>query len=97
SYHLIYPLKLKNTSKTKFDIVGPICETGDYLGKDREFPDNIKRGDFLVIMSTGAYGFSMSSNYNTRLRCVEVLVSGKKIKLIRKRETYPYLFQLERI
>ncbi|HOM26312.1 MAG TPA: diaminopimelate decarboxylase [bacterium] len=97
SYHLIYPLKLKNGKKIKFDIVGPICETGDYLGKDREFPEDIKRNDFLVVMSAGAYGFSMSSNYNTRLRIPEVLVTGKNVKLIRKRETYSYLFKLEKM
>lgn len=97
SFHLIYPLSLKPGRKIKFDVVGPICETGDYLGKDREFSENIKRGDFLVVMSAGAYGFSMSSNYNTRLRIPEVIVKGKKIKIIRKRETYSYLFEPENI
>jgi diaminopimelate decarboxylase len=97
SYHLIYPAYLKNEKKLKFDIVGPICETGDYLGKDREFPSNIKRGDYIVVMSAGAYGFSMSSNYNTRLRPPEVLIDKNKIKLIRKREKYSTLFNLEKI
>ncbi|MCM8806784.1 MAG: diaminopimelate decarboxylase [Candidatus Omnitrophica bacterium] len=95
SYHLIYPINLKNGKTLKFDIVGPICETGDYLGKDRDFPENIKSGDYIVIMSAGAYGFSMSSNYNTRLRTPEVLVNGKNLKLIRKRESYSYLFDPE--
>ncbi|MCM8803986.1 MAG: diaminopimelate decarboxylase [Candidatus Omnitrophica bacterium] len=97
SYHLIYPTKIKKGKKLKFDVVGPICETGDFLGKDIEFSENVKKGDIIVIMSAGAYGFSMSSNYNTRLRVPEVLVNGKKIKLIRKKETYSYLFELERI
>ncbi|MCM8767285.1 MAG: diaminopimelate decarboxylase [Candidatus Omnitrophica bacterium] len=97
SFHLIYPLCLKEGRKIKFDVVGPICETGDYLGKDREFPEGIKRGDFLVVMSAGAYGFSMSSNYNTRLRTPEVIVKDKEIKMIRKRETYSYLFEPEKI
>ncbi|MCM8784687.1 MAG: diaminopimelate decarboxylase [Candidatus Omnitrophica bacterium] len=95
SFHLIYPLCLKVGKKIKFDVVGPICETSDYLGKDREFSENIKRGDFLVVMSAGAYGFSMSSNYNTRLRIPEVIVKGKKIKIIRERETFFYLFKPE--
>ena len=97
SYHLIYPTNLKNGKKLKFDIVGPICETGDYLGKDREFPEEIKKGDYIVIMSTGAYGFSMSSNYNTRLRASEILVNKNKIKLIRKREKYSEIFSLEKV
>ncbi|MCM8818644.1 MAG: diaminopimelate decarboxylase [Candidatus Omnitrophica bacterium] len=95
SYHLIYPTILKNSKQIKFDIVGPICETGDYLGKDREMPENIKTGDYIVVMSIGAYGFSMSSNYNTRLRIPEVLVKNNKINIIRKRETYSYLFKPE--
>lgn len=95
SYHLILPAILKKGKKIKFDIVGPICETGDYLGKEREISEDIERGDYLVVMSAGAYGFSMSSNYNTRLRVPEVLVKGKKAILIRKRETYSYLFEPE--
>ena len=97
SYHIIYPLRLKSGKKINYDVVGPICETGDYLGKDRKFSVNIKRGDYLAVMSAGAYGFSMSSNYNTRLRIPEVIVVGKKAKLIRKRETYSYLFEPEEI
>ncbi|MGC8976244.1 MAG: diaminopimelate decarboxylase [Candidatus Ratteibacteria bacterium] len=97
SYHLIYPAILKNGKKLKFDVVGPICETGDFLGKDREFSEDIKGGDYIIIMSAGAYSFSMASNYNTRLRPAEILVNGKEIKLIRKRETYSYLFAPEKI
>lgn len=69
----------------KWDLVGPICETGDFLGKDREL--SIETGDLLSVMSTGAYGFSMSSNYNTRGRAAEVVVDGEQMHLVRARET----------
>ncbi len=69
------------------DIVGPICESGDFLAKDREIPE-VKSGDILAVFSAGAYGFSMSSNYNSRLRPAEVLVKGDTFKVVRKRETY---------
>ncbi len=76
-----------------YDIVGPICETGDFLGKDRAL--NLKQGDLLVVRSAGAYGFSMSSNYNTRPRAAEILVDGDKTHLIRSRETVQELFANE--
>ncbi len=76
-----------------YDIVGPICETGDFLGKDRELA--IKLGDLLAVRSAGAYGFTMASNYNTRPRAAEVLVDGKKTYLIRERETVLELFANE--
>jgi diaminopimelate decarboxylase len=66
--------------------VGPICESGDFLGKARKL--NVAQGDFLAILGAGAYGFSMSSNYNSRLRAAEVLAYNSKIYLIRRRETY---------
>ncbi|CAI8795718.1 diaminopimelate decarboxylase [Methylocaldum szegediense] len=78
-----------------YDIVGPVCETGDFLGKGRELA--IAPGDLLAIRSAGAYGFSMSSNYNSRPRCAEVMVDGSRAHLIRKRETIAQLFQGERI
>ena len=77
----------------KWDIVGPICETGDFLAKDRAL--SLEEGDLLAILSAGAYGFVMSSNYNSRPRCPEVLVSGQKHDCIRKRETIDDLFVLE--
>ena len=83
-----------NPTKTKVDVVGPICESGDYFAKDRMLPE-VKRGDFLAIMSAGAYGFSMSSNYNSRRRATEVLVDGNKFRIIRERETYNDLIKLE--
>ena len=70
-----------------YDIVGPICESGDFLAKDRKFID-LNEGDLLAVMSAGAYGFSMSGNYNSRPRPAEVMVEGKHHKLIRRRETY---------
>jgi diaminopimelate decarboxylase len=70
----------------KWDLVGPICETGDFLGKDRDLA--IEAGDLLAVMSAGAYGFSMSSNYNTRGRAAEVVVDGDQMHLARARETF---------
>ena len=76
------------------DVVGPICESGDYLAKDRSFPP-VERGDVLVTFSAGAYGMAMSSNYNSRPRAAEVLVDGKSTTLIRRRETYADLVHHE--
>lgn len=82
-----------DTARKTYDIVGPICETGDFLGKDRKL--NLKQGDLLAVRSAGAYGFTMSSNYNTRPRAAEVLVDGNKTHLIRSRETIKELFANE--
>lgn len=95
AYHQIIPLTQPQGEKSPADIVGPICESGDYLGKNIELPP-LKEGDVLAILSSGAYGFSMSSNYNTRPRCAEVAISQGKIKLIRKRETFEDLITLEK-
>jgi diaminopimelate decarboxylase len=78
------------------DLVGPICESGDFLAQARDM-EGIKSGDFLALMSAGAYGFSMSSNYNSRPRAAEVLVDGDKYFIIRDRESYDDLIQGERI
>jgi len=78
-----------------WDIVGPVCETGDFLGKDREL--QLAQGDLLAIRSSGAYGFSMSSNYNSRPRVAEVMVDGSKIHLVRERETIPQLWAGEHV
>ncbi len=80
---------------TIYDIVGPICESADFLGKDRKL--NLKQGDLLAIRSVGAYGFSMASNYNSRPRAAEVLVDGKNTTVIRDRETIESLFENEHI
>ncbi len=75
--------------------MGPVCETGDLLGKNR--PLKLKEGDLLSVMSSGAYGFSMSSNYNSRPRAAEVLVDGDKAYEIRPRETYDDLMGTEKM
>ncbi|MCX7805640.1 MAG: diaminopimelate decarboxylase [Planctomycetota bacterium] len=76
------------------DVVGPICESGDFLAKDRPMPE-VKRGDLLCVFSAGAYGFTMSSNYNSRPRAPEVLVDGDRFRVVRRRETYEDLVALE--
>ncbi|HEX7635362.1 MAG TPA: diaminopimelate decarboxylase, partial [Noviherbaspirillum sp.] len=78
---------------TTYDIVGPVCESGDWLARGRELA--IEQGDLLAIMSAGAYGMTMASNYNTRGRAAEVMVDGDKVHLIRKREEPSELFKLE--
>ncbi|MBF0478184.1 MAG: diaminopimelate decarboxylase [Candidatus Omnitrophica bacterium] len=88
AYHEIIPLRKMSWKKEKMDIVGPICESGDYFAKDRPVYAAVKKGDFLAIMSAGAYGHVMSSNYNSRTRCAEVLVKGNKYYVVRERETY---------
>jgi diaminopimelate decarboxylase len=84
-----------DAEKVTYDIVGPICETGDFLGKDRELA--IKTGDLLAIRSAGAYGFTMSSNYNSRPRAAEVMVDGDGMHLVRERETVASLFAGEHV
>ena len=84
--HNILPTRKKSKSKNKFTLAGPICESADYF--DKNFPHSLEEGELIVIGSSGAYGFSMSSNYNARLKPPEVLILNKKIKLIRKRETF---------
>jgi len=79
--------------KDTWDLVGPICETGDFLAKDREL--TLAQGDYIALMSAGAYGFVLSSNYNSRPRVAEVMVSGSSHALVRKRETVGSLFENE--
>lgn len=96
AYHEIMPLKKTQGKKKKSaDIVGAVCESGDFLAKGRQLPENLKQNDLLAVMSAGAYGFSMSSNYNSRKRAAEVLVNGNKYQLIRKRESYSDLIRNE--
>ena len=78
------------------DVVGPICETGDFLARDRELREPLP-GEWLAIGAAGAYGFSMASNYNTRPRAAEVMVKGNQVELIRPRERIGDLFASERI
>ena len=95
AYHAIVPVKLSNQDSVKYDIVGPICESGDWLGKDRDLA--VQPGDQLAILSAGAYGFTMSSNYNTRGRAAEVMVDGDQVHIIRERETIESLFANEKL
>jgi diaminopimelate decarboxylase len=97
SYHNIVPLKisdLKLQNIDYYDIVGPVCETSDFLGKQRLLPE-VQNGQYLVIECAGAYGFAMSSNYNSRLKPAEVLVDKNKVFLIRKRDVYKDLISKE--
>jgi diaminopimelate decarboxylase len=86
AHHEIVPVIVRAGAAEVYDVVGPVCETGDFFARDRELPP-LREGDLLAILDTGAYGFSISSNYNTRPRAAEILVEGKKARVIRKRET----------
>jgi diaminopimelate decarboxylase len=85
-WHQIVPLAQSHEATRPCDVVGPICETGDYLAQDRALPP-VKAGDFLAVLSAGAYGFSMASNYNTRPLPAEVLVDGNKASVVRQRQS----------
>lgn len=94
AYHAIVPVQADDTaSTTPYDVVGPVCESGDWLGRDRALA--VAQGDLLAVLSTGAYCMSMSSNYNSRGRLAEVLVDGDQAHLIRRRETAADTFALE--
>ena len=91
AWQAIIPVKPRTLGQSgRYDVVGPICETGDFLGKDREL--NIQPGDLLAVRSTGAYGFTMSSNYNSRPRAAEVMVDGSRFQIVRRRETVAELY-----
>jgi diaminopimelate decarboxylase len=93
AYHGIVPVQTKAVKSTSYDIVGPVCESGDWLGRDRMLA--IEEGDLLAILSTGAYGFVMASNYNTRPKPAEIMVDGKNAYVIRARENITDLFASE--
>jgi diaminopimelate decarboxylase len=95
SYHAILPVGKPRRGTVTADVVGPICESGDFLARDRAMPP-CRGGDLLAVMSAGAYGFSMSSNYNTRPRAAEVMVSGTRFEVVRARETVRELVRGER-
>jgi len=97
AYHEIIPVieRASASEKTEIaDVVGPVCETGDFFARDRELP-TVEEGDLLAILDVGAYGMVLSSNYNTRPRPAEVLVAGKSVKLIRRREKVSDLLRAE--
>lgn len=97
AYHEIRPVMEAPAAKqAAFDVVGPICESGDFLAKDREMPE-VNSGDLIAVMGAGAYGFSMSSNYNSRTRVAEVMVKGNEYYVVRERETYNDLIRGEKV
>jgi diaminopimelate decarboxylase len=96
SYHQILPTTRRNGAVISSDVVGPICESGDYFAKDRPLP-KVGEGDHLALMSAGAYGFVMASNYNTRSLAAEVMVSGNKSALVRARQPIPAIWAGEKI
>lgn len=87
SYHRIGEVEQHGRAPKEYDVVGPICESGDFLARERELPA-IEQGERLVLYSAGAYGFTMASNYNTRPRACELIVDGGTVKVVRRRETY---------
>jgi len=108
AFHFLWPVRVANGHEPKersepldlpdtqiYDIVGPVCETGDFLARDRRLP-HLQRGDLLAVFTAGAYGFAMSSQYNARCRAAEVLVEDDQYRVIRRRETYDDLVALER-
>jgi len=96
SYHEIVPVKRKAGATVHSDVVGPICESGDYFCKDRALP-KVVEGEYVALLSAGAYGSVMASNYNTRPLPAEVLVHGKEAALVRKRQPVPAIWDLERV
>ena len=95
AYHDIVPVSRSERAGERYDIVGPVCESADFVGRDRSLA--LAEGDLLAIMSAGAYGMSMSSNYNSRPRAAEVIVDGRDVHLARERESVEQLFALEKV
>lgn len=95
AYHRIVPVRPRQGEALVWDVVGPVCESGDWLGRDRRLA--LAEGDLLAVLSAGAYGMAMSSNYNTRPRAVELMVDRGRVHVIRERETVESLFALERL
>jgi diaminopimelate decarboxylase len=96
SYHEIVPLTRTNGPMISSDVVGPICESGDFFAKNRPLP-KVGEGDCIALMSAGAYGFVMASNYNTRALAAEVLVNGNKSAVVRDRQKLPALWEGEKL
>ena len=94
SFHRIDEVRKSGRPAQTVDVVGPICESSDFLARDRELP-GLESGDLLAVFSAGAYGFTMSSQYNSRPRAAELLVDGERVVVARKRETHDDLTALE--
>jgi diaminopimelate decarboxylase len=95
AWHDIIPVAPRAGDAVTYDVVGPVCETGDFLGKQRDLA--LAENDLLAVRSAGAYGFSMSSNYNTRPRAAEIMVDGDSVHVIRERETLDDLVRGEHL
>ena len=96
AYHEILPLSRKNGALINSDVVGPICESGDFFCHDRPLP-KLGQGDYLALLSAGAYGFVMASNYNTRPFAAEVMVNGKQAALVRERQSVQDIWAGEKL
>lgn len=96
AYHEIIPVIERESEKYKYDIVGPICESGDYLGLDRDLQELVA-GEYLAVLGAGAYGFTMASNYNSRPRPAELMVADDEVRVIRNAETYRDLVRGEKL
>ncbi len=95
AHHEIVPVQKPRSARKKMvDVVGPVCETGDFLARDRELP-RVKSGDLVAVLDVGAYGMSLASNYNSRPRAAEVLVEGRRARVIRQRETVAEMLRVE--
>jgi diaminopimelate decarboxylase len=94
AFHRIVPVAERQGEAVSYDVVGPVCESGDWIGRDRALI--VEAGDLLAVLSAGAYSMAMASNYNTRGRAAEVLVSGERATLIRRRETIEDQLRSER-
>ena len=95
AWRAIEPCRVRATPTLRWDVVGPVCESGDWLGRDRDLA--VQTGDVLAVLSAGAYSMAMASNYNTRPRAAELMLDGARVHLIRQRETVPSLFADERL
>jgi diaminopimelate decarboxylase len=91
----IEPCVRRNAPAERWDVVGPVCESGDWLGRDRDLA--VESGDIVAVLSAGAYGMAMASNYNTRPRAAELMVDGDDVFVIRERERVEDLFATERL
>jgi diaminopimelate decarboxylase len=96
AHHEIVPVRRRAGRARMVDVVGPVCETGDFFARDRKL-GHVEPGDLVALLDAGAYGMAQSSNYNTRTRAAEVLVEGAKARLIRRRETIADLLAPELI
>jgi diaminopimelate decarboxylase len=96
AWHDITPVDVNEPRESRnYDVVGPVCESADFLGRDRKL--GIAAGDLLAVISTGAYGYTMSSNYNTRPRAAEIIVDGNRLHVVRRRETMAELLAPESV